>query len=77
MRIEQIGITIKNILRKQNVGTVQETVIGDAMVGAEKDLNNEGVLAYKAKKYFHELMKPFIIRENIVLVSGIYTPETE
>ena len=73
MRIEEIGNTLKNLLRKQNAGTVQETVIGKAIIDAEKDLNSEGILAYKAKKYFHEIMKPFVVTEDVTFSSGIYS----
>jgi hypothetical protein len=61
-------------VRKHNAGTVKETVIADAINNAELDLHGEGVLVYKTKKYLHEMMRPFVVTENVTFTSGIHTP---
>jgi len=70
-KIQQIGEDIKMVLRKERVGTISEDKIGQAIVAAEKDLYNELVAIYKTQKYFHEQLRPFVVKDTLTMTAGL------
>jgi hypothetical protein len=72
MKIEKIAKDIKLVLRKERVGTISEDKIAQAIPAAEKDLYNELVAIYKTQKYFHEQLRPFVVKQVSTFAGGFF-----
>jgi hypothetical protein len=70
MKIQRIGEDIKNVLRKERIGSVKESKIGQAIVAGEKELKSELVTAFRTGGYIPEQLRPFIKSTALTFTDG-------